>query len=180
MKLGLALALVLGGVAASVPGYAQSAPEPAVVTVPKPFLDCSNAWRVAAKEVEEPEAYRCTRDFFETLPGSGGSTYDMSMASARAAEAADLYIDSVLVPEIVQGLSGDESAGRKAQGITRDFLLRSYVRSARGAGATLCEIQYDYHSEGTIRSVVGGSCAVENRDRLIGDLMRLAFMVGTH
>ena len=179
MRFWLTLALSLCGVAATVPDTVSAA-EPAPATVPKAFLDCSNARRTAAKESEEPDSYRCTRDYFETLPGSGGSTYDMSTASARAAEAADLYIDSVLVPEIVQGLSGEEGADRKPQGITRDFLLRSYLRSARGAGATLCEIQYDYHSEGTIRSVVGGSCAVENRDRLIDDLMRLAFMVGTH
>ena len=180
MKDRLFPALLLGAFAASVPSSATRAAEPVAAAVPKSFLDCSNAWRAAAKETEEPEAFRCTRDHFGTLPGSGGSTYDMSTASARAAEAADLYIDSVLVPEIVAGLSGDEEGDRKPQGITRDFLLRSYVRSARAAGATLCEIQYDYHSGGTIRSVVGGSCAVENRDRLIDDLMRLAFMVGPH
>lgn len=180
MKVWLTFALILCGGAATLAGSALSAAEAAPATVPKAFLDCSNAWRSAAKEVEEPEAYRCTREHFESLPGSGGSTYDMAMASARAAETADLYIDSVLVPEINLGLSGGEEGASKPQAITRDFLLRSYVRTARAAGETLCEIQYDYHSEGTIRSVVGGSCAVENRDRLIDDLMRLAFMVGTH
>ena len=180
MRVRLTIALLLFGGALSVPVSAASAAEPAPAAVPKAFLDCSNAWRAAAKEVEEPESFRCTREHFESLPGSGGSTYDMSMASARAAETADLYIDSVLLPEINLGLSGGEEGASKPQAITRDFLLRSYVRTARAAGATLCEIQYDYHSEGSIRSVVGGSCAVENRDRLIGDLMRLAFMVGTH
>jgi hypothetical protein len=178
MKLRFALALVLGGLAASVHHAPANAAEPA--SVPKALMDCSNAYRAAAKESERPEPYRCTREHFESLPGSGGSTYDMSTTSAQAAEASDLYIDSVLLPEIVDGLSGDEGANRNPQWLTRDFLLRSYVRSGRAAGATLCEIQYDYHSEGSIRSVVGGSCAVDNRDRLIDDLMRLVFMVGPH
>ena len=67
----------------------------------------------------------------------------MGRATALAAEAGDLYIDTVLVPEISEGLEpGPDHAGSRR--LTRDFLLRGYVRSARAAGEALCDIFYDY------------------------------------
>jgi|GEM_PF-4063200 len=181
MRRGAALLLLVLFAVAAVPGHAAaqdaaSADERPLAELPKSYRDCAAAFRRKAGESDSATPFGCTRAYYESLPGSNGSTYDMGRAAARAAEAGDLYIDSILTPEISQGLEPDpDRAGSRR--LTRDFLLRGYLRSARAAGEALCDIYYDYHSEGTIRSVVAGSCAVSNRDRLIGELLTLAAMI---
>jgi hypothetical protein len=158
---------------ASARAPAEQAGGEAGTVVPPTFLECVNDYRRAHGE-ESDSAFGCTRAYLDSLPGSGGSTVDMAEAARKAAEVGDFYIDNLLSPEIVLGLVPEEGPSGRSSGLTRDFLLRSYVRSARNAGETLCDLYYDFFSEGTIRSVIAGTCAVSNRDRLIGELLALA------
>lgn len=169
-KAGLFVASLTFGVPFS-PALAHA--EPAGTVVPPSFLECVNQYRRERTEESDAE-FGCTRAYLDTLPGSGGSTVDMAQAAQKAAEVGDFYIDNLLAPEIVLGLTPEEGSSGRSSGLTRDFLLRSHIRTARNAGETLCELYYDFFSEGTIRSVVAGSCAVANRDRLIGQLLALA------
>jgi hypothetical protein len=130
-----------------------------VTGVPKSFLDCAKAYQDADPLKREP--FSCTSDLLDSLPGSEGSTYEMASAANRAAETADLYIDTVLLPALAE--DGVQ--------LTRHMLYRAFVRAARAAGETRCDLHYDLNSEGTIRSVIAGTCAVANRDRLIADLL---------
>ena len=164
--------LLASFVAAPLPALARQG---AVSEIPAAFSECVAEYG-AIESLGEPEPFGCTRAYFDSLPGSEGSTLDMASAAGRAAETADFYIDSVLLPSLLsQGQTSvnDEPPRADPGDLARQMLLRSYVRSARAAGETRCDLVYEANSEGTIRSVHAGSCAVENRDRLIGDLINL-------
>lgn len=143
---------------AAVAAAAQPADGP-VTEVPRSFLACVETYRKADPVEREPLS--CTGDYLDSLPGSEGNTYEMAQAANRAAETADFYIDTMLLPALAE--DGVQ--------LTRHFLYQSFVRAARAAGETRCDIHYDLNSEGTIRSVIAGGCAVRNRDRLIADLL---------
>ena len=149
--------------------------------MPKAFLDCAATFRRALAKPGPDRAFGCTAAYLQSLPGGSGSTRDMVLASGRAATVADLYVDATLFPEIVEGLEPEPQTDeqRVFPKLSRHFLLRSYIRSARGAGETLCDLYYDYFSKGTIRSILAGSCAVANRDKLIDDLLRFADAIET-
>jgi hypothetical protein len=173
-------ALLLALFATPLAAQESRAPEPEIVTeVARSFLDCAVAYRRSLANPDGDKRFGCTEAYLQCLPGSGGSTLDMATATARATEVADFYVDNMLFSEIVLGLAPEEGAEGRSSNLTRHFLLQSYVRSARAAGQTLCDLYYDYFSEGTIRSVMAGSCAVANRDKLIDDLLRLADTIGT-
>jgi hypothetical protein len=156
---------------------AEAVAEAPGTVVPPAFLECVNEYRRTFRD-EPDRSFGCTRAYLDSLPGSDGSTVDMAEASRRAADVGDFYIDNHLGAEIVLGLAPEEGSEARSSSLTREFLLRSYVRSARASGETLCDLYYDFFSEGTIRSVMAGSCAVANRDRLIGELLSLADTIG--
>ena len=153
------------------PSWAQQAgPDSAAeAEVPAPFMDCVAAQRREMRDPESEREFDCTRVYFESLPGSEGSPQDMAAAANQAAEAADLYIDSHLLPAIFDSRQPEAESG--APSFARNLLVKSYVRSARAAGETLCDLLYERHSGGTIRSVIAGSCAIGNRDELIQNLL---------
>jgi len=173
-----AAAALLVWCAAASPLFAvapKPVPNPPATSAPKSFTDCVSAFktRLEADVARNISLFDCTSRLFESLPESAGSTYDMGMAANRSVEMADLYIDQVLAPDLTVILQG-EGDGRP---MSRGFMLQAYIRSARDAGESLCELVYDYFSAGSIRSVMAGSCVVANRDRLIDQLIRLQISI---
>ena len=165
----LLLSVCLALTAAPSWAHQDGADSPAEAEVPAPFMDCVASQRREMRDPDSEREFDCTRVYFESLPGSEGSTQDMAAAANQAAEAADLYIDSHLLPAIFD--SRQPEAEAESPSFARNLLVKSYVRSARAAGETLCDLLYEKHSGGTIRSVIAGSCAIANRDELIQDLL---------
>ena len=162
-------------VAASAPAAAsQQQSAEAQAEIPSAYLQCAQAWRVRLRAIGggKTAAFGCTGSYLDSLPGSAGSTMEMNEASGNAIAAADRYLAEVLEPEIRDRLTPEAEGLRPS--VSRLFMFRNIMRTARLYDEALCELYYDYFS-GTLRSVVSNHCTVANRDKLIDDMERLAY-----
>lgn len=161
-------------IAASVPTSAYTQPqdveEPiAGRDIPRSFSECASRWREAATGLgDRSERFDCTRRLMEALRGAASGPNALVDAFDRAEQAARYYLEDQLQPRIDDLLQhGSDDGGT----LSRTLLLQAYVREARIAAETKCDLRYDIN--GGAMSTVGASCRAEEIDRLISDLMAL-------
>jgi len=161
----LLLALIAGG---AIPAAAaQQAQTPLPSAIPQSFTECAAEFRRTSGNdgSPPPPPFECTRVYFGDL--HPGSTYELAAAGGRAVAVGDRYIDDVLRPAIATRLAQRSSgAGGKRR-------LNAFIRLARTAGTARCALVQEIWSGGTLRVAFASSCAVQNRDALIEDLLRI-------
>lgn len=136
-------------------------------TIPQTFGDCAITFRARSASVEARRPpFDCTRRHFDSLGAS--TSYEFLVTGNRAAAVGDLYVDGVMRPAIVARLA---QRANEEQQDNPERQLDTFIRSARDAGRARCALIFDFYREGTIGVALGSDCAVENRDKLIDDLM---------
>jgi hypothetical protein len=175
MSAGGRLALLAGGWAlGAAPAFAQAPKE-----VPRTFSACAERFIAAMNDRPHPPKFGCAQSYMSSLPQGGGGTREELGARSQAIEAADLYIETALVPALEQRLKGEtDSRGDYRMGKVR--LLAAALGAARLYNQTLCDFVEEAVGPGTYRAVAAAECRVRNRDRLIDDLLwaRLEFTQG--
>jgi len=140
-------------------------------TIPDSYAECASRFQRASVSEGDPPLPRfdCTWRYFDSL--GPVTTYDFAMAGNRSVAVGDLYIDEMLEPDIARRLVSRTDNDGWAE--TRRRLLSGFISAARAAGMARCAVVNDINDGGTIRIATGSFCAVENRDKLIDDLLRI-------
>lgn len=98
----------------------------------------------------------------------------MNDAYVEAIAAGAAYRETVLEPALVEAM---KKAGEGEPFDARQR-LGEVLAAFDEAGDKLCRLEYDLFAGGTMRTLVAGSCTIENSDDLIGSLIGLQHILG--